>query len=337
VLFVCVLGQAGTCALWCTALYNASMATACGLTTGNGPAFSDGTTASCLSFCNGLNPAMPAGMITDTTGNTLGCRTYHATVAAAQTGTYNIHCDHGTVQSANGNSSTGQCGGLCENYCFTMMSGGCAGMYPDTTTCNTVCNTFQNTIYGGSYTVNSNLAANWQDNIECRTYHGSAPSVGAGAVTHCPHAYVTGGGACIAAGDTYGCAAYCKLLLATCSSYPEVAGDTQATCMTRCTGAVGTGTNQISLKNYFNFSDPLIASGCSIDCRVYHLINAISTGSTATHCPHAYVNAASGTPCACAGASTAGPTPGPTPTPNSGAGLIAVFALVVTLCSLLIF
>jgi len=219
-----------------------------------------------------------------------------------------------------------------------MMNGGCVGMYPDSNTCMTVCNSFPTTVSGvNSYVVNSNLPINgiWQDNLPCRTYHGSAPSstaAGGSPTVHCPHASITGGGACIASGDSTGCAAYCRLLLQACSAYPEVTGDTQSTCMTRCQGS------GIKVLNQYLFTGSTATTGCSMDCRAYHLVAAINI-SASTHCPHTYINAAAATPCACASSTTGAPssTTGAAPPTTGASGLTASFILFVVLLLALVF
>jgi hypothetical protein len=229
---------------------------------------------------------------------------------------YNPFCDAATTQS------NGACGSLCGDYCSTMMTI-CAGMYPDLATCMFTCNTFPTTVTKG-YIVNSNLQENWQDNVACRTYHGALPSFNA-PNGHCPHAYVTGGGACPNA-----CDAYCRLMLATCPNNLEVPGDTQATCAVRCKVNFGIF-GPLTVANQWNFSDPNIKSGCSIDCRVYHLLNAIASDARSVHCPHAWIHAPEGTPCICPTMSF-----GTTAVVSSSSGLVITFVTLLAVVAMLL-
>src|SRR5579859_3447076 len=58
----------------------------------------------CLNSCK----AIPAGSSSDTTGNTLGCRTYHAGLAKMDPFT---HCPHA------GPGGDGTCGANCDGFC----------------------------------------------------------------------------------------------------------------------------------------------------------------------------------------------------------------------------
>jgi hypothetical protein len=62
----------------------------------------------CLLYC-GRDAGFPPGSLDDTSGNTIGCRIYHATVAAATSP--EDHCVHA------GPTGHEVCGTLCENYC----------------------------------------------------------------------------------------------------------------------------------------------------------------------------------------------------------------------------
>jgi hypothetical protein len=58
----------------------------------------------CMNTCT----TFPVGMASDTSGDTLGCRTYHAGLAAMTPVT---HCPHA------GPGGAGVCGDLCTSYC----------------------------------------------------------------------------------------------------------------------------------------------------------------------------------------------------------------------------
>lgn len=84
--------------------------------------------------CRGSCAAFPVGDIEDTTGNTLGCRQYHAEAALAQAVP---HCPHA------GPTGAGMCEdsahpGACDAYCL-MRQAGCEGEGRDV--CRTACQT----------------------------------------------------------------------------------------------------------------------------------------------------------------------------------------------------
>jgi hypothetical protein len=79
----------------------------------------------------------PVGDVADTSGNTLGCRTYHAG-APAMTAP-DMHCRHA------GPGGNGACGDDCLGFC-TLVLGSCTGEYAqfggDMNTCMTACSGF---------------------------------------------------------------------------------------------------------------------------------------------------------------------------------------------------
>ena len=134
--------------------------------------------AGCLAYC-GTAGKIPAGAAADTTGNTIGCRTYHATVAGSEPGTTEAtHCPHAGPTGGN------VCGTWCENYCHLAMTN-CTGqnaIYADSAACMTAC---------AAITVSQSTDAviTSGDSIQCRIYHlGVAGSEGdTSAAVHCPH------------------------------------------------------------------------------------------------------------------------------------------------------
>lgn len=115
---------------------------------------------------------MPAGQPTDMSGNTRGCRIYHAGAAA---GNPNLHCRHA------GPGGDGVCGDDCAGFC-TLVLGACAGQasppYADMGACMTACGTFATAPPYSSSTVSGNSFA-------CRLYHATAASTTP--ALHCPH------------------------------------------------------------------------------------------------------------------------------------------------------
>lgn len=127
--------------------------------------------ASCLANCD----AFPVGTAADMSGNTLGCRTYHAGAAAGAGAT--THCSHA------GPSGDGVCGTNCEGYCNLALAN-CTGadeLYADAAACATACGAITDDV---TYTT----AATAGDSLACRIYHLSAAATDATSATlHCPH------------------------------------------------------------------------------------------------------------------------------------------------------
>lgn len=89
-----------------------------------------GSIDNCLAVCK----AFPIGTASDTSGNTLGCRNYHAHAAA--TAGAALHCPHA------GPGGDGMCGDVCEGYCqiAQMFCVGSAKIYSSEADCMTTCN-----------------------------------------------------------------------------------------------------------------------------------------------------------------------------------------------------
>lgn len=120
---------------------------------------------------------MPVGAMSDTQGNTLGCRLYHAGAPAA--GNPTMHCAHG------GPGGAGACGMNCAGFCQLVM-GACTGANQqfggNLATCMTECAAFADTAPYSTTAQSGNSLA-------CRLYHAtvasSAPAV------HCAHVATT--------------------------------------------------------------------------------------------------------------------------------------------------
>lgn len=124
--------------------------------------------AKCLETCS----HMPDGTASDGSGNTVGCRTYHATASAG--GGAATHCPHA------GPTGAGVCGGTCESFC-TIAQGACTGANQQFATfndCMTAC---------GSYNMGPQYSASTTsgNSYACRMYHLTAAAVDP--VGHCPH------------------------------------------------------------------------------------------------------------------------------------------------------
>ena len=167
-------GSAPTCAAYC-----AKIQMNCTTDDGGSGNAQYPDVQTCTSYCT-TAAGWPAGMTGDQTGNTIGCRLYHAGAAAADPV---LHCPHA------GPTGGAVCGSLCENYC-QLMAKNCTGANAvyDMATCMTKCATIPTNGKPNDTTGNS---------VQCRIYHlGAAAS---DPVTHCPHAQTVGdlpGGPC---------------------------------------------------------------------------------------------------------------------------------------------
>lgn len=127
-------------------------------------------TNECMATCMRFTP----GTVGQTSGNTLGCRLYHAGNAAGSQQNADTHCRHG------GPGGDGLCGSNCEGFC-TIVLGSCTGgnmqFGGSMTTCMTECAAFNTSpIYVANATGN---------NFACRLYHATAAANAPG--THCSH------------------------------------------------------------------------------------------------------------------------------------------------------
>jgi hypothetical protein len=91
------------CMTYCTAVMKNCTGATMSVDGGVGLADYSSKTA-CLNAC----AKMPLGNVGDQTGNTVGCRTYHANAAAGAPG---LHCPHASM------SGGGMCGDRCMSFC----------------------------------------------------------------------------------------------------------------------------------------------------------------------------------------------------------------------------
>ena len=165
-----------TCADYC-----AVVTTAC---TGEYAQYED--EAACLTYCE-TSAALPLGTSDDTSGNTVGCRMYHAGVAATDTGdgsAAGLHCPHAGPTGAN------VCGTWCDNYCHLAM-GNCTDgdvLFESADACETVC---------AGYAADGEAGDAGGDSVQCRIYHLGVAGTPDGASVHCPHGAEDGGGVCV--------------------------------------------------------------------------------------------------------------------------------------------
>jgi hypothetical protein len=118
----------------------------------------------CMSTC----AHFPQGQESDMTGNSLGCRLYHAGAAADAPDT---HCTHA------GPGGNGQCGSNCEGFC-TVAAAACPAVYPELALCVSTCADFNDAEPFDA----SDLSG---DTLACRLYHLTVATMFA--EMHCPH------------------------------------------------------------------------------------------------------------------------------------------------------
>lgn len=124
----------------------------------------------CMAVCG----SYPEGQQSDTSGNTLGCRLYHAGAASGGGTNADTHCPHA------GPAGVGTCGSNCEGYC-NMMLEFCPSEYTDAADCTTTCAGFDG---AGASDYDASITSG--PTLQCRIYHASAASLDA--ATHCQHA-----------------------------------------------------------------------------------------------------------------------------------------------------
>lgn len=122
----------------------------------------------CLAVCG----AFPLGTGSDTSGNTLGCRLYHAKAAFDDPP---LHCTHA------GPGGAGMCGANCEGFCAVMkhVCKGQSDPYPTDADCLAECEGFPDEI---PYSVYESMG----DTLACRLYFATLASFDP--VVHCSNA-----------------------------------------------------------------------------------------------------------------------------------------------------
>jgi hypothetical protein len=143
----------------------------------------------CMATCGSFS----LGMTGDTSGNTLGCRIYHAGAPAMMAPA--THCVHaGPGGDKTSAAPPGTCGDACTSFCtleikacgVTGDAGG-NGQYADMAACMAACAGFDKTHL---YTVTSA-----GDSLACRLYHATNAAISGNAATHCQHTSAAPAGA----------------------------------------------------------------------------------------------------------------------------------------------
>jgi hypothetical protein len=138
--------------------------------------------------CQNACLALPAGMTSDTTGGTMGCRAYHATAAATAAA---VHCTHAgptggyTDDAAN---TPGTCGDGCDAFCRIALSV-CTGANAQYTGATPYADCYSDcTSFAELKVVPYSTADTGTDDYGCRMYHLSvAATDSTSAGVHCPH------------------------------------------------------------------------------------------------------------------------------------------------------
>jgi len=140
--------------------------------------------------CMGTCAKFPKGTaVTETTGDTLGCRIYHSGMPSATTPA--THCPHaGPGGGPVADPLVAQCGNACESFCTLEIAtcgttgapkAGIPANYASVDACVATCNTFTKTpAYSPTAPAGNTLA--------CRLYHVTNAAVSdTAAMTHCMH------------------------------------------------------------------------------------------------------------------------------------------------------
>ncbi|HVY46543.1 MAG TPA: hypothetical protein VHB21_11720 [Minicystis sp.] len=123
--------------------------------------------------CEAVCADLPVGAASDTSGDTVGCRVYHAGAPAKMDPA--LHCQHA------GPGGAGYCGSNCEGFCSIAVPtcGKLEGEFKDEKTCMQTCAKFPDSMQPFS------VADTTGDTLQCRLYHVSVATLDP--KTHCPH------------------------------------------------------------------------------------------------------------------------------------------------------
>lgn len=175
--------------------------------TGTNAQFPDAT--QCMQTCAKFTP----GALTDTSGDTLGCRIYHANNAKV-TNMPEVHCVHAGPAGSQVNATAANvfCGDACTSFCSLELAvcgtSGANSQYASMTACLTACNGDGTATHPGFdkthlYTVDATMTPPKTpsgNSLACRIYHTTNASLDAAHATqHCPHTQETPNGPCAGA------------------------------------------------------------------------------------------------------------------------------------------
>jgi hypothetical protein len=153
----------------------------------------------CMATCGHL----PAGVLSDLSGNTIGCRSNQSN-SAQQTAMPSLHCPQaGPGGDQVDGSGAGACGSPCTSFC-TIEIAACGprgatqtGQYADMADCATACTRFDK---NHKYTIDTTMfpaSAPTGDSLACRLYYATSAAMGAGfAMEYCPATAAVATGSC---------------------------------------------------------------------------------------------------------------------------------------------
>jgi hypothetical protein len=223
----------------------------------------------CVELCDKLLPPGDETNVAGTAmGNTLACRLYHVSAAAASKDPTE-HCGHARLANPTLNCIDTDTNVDCDTYCNTVETicglpdsdGGTDAVYDDDAQCHAVCGALKSA-------PTTDMTMN---TVGCRTYHAWNAVLLALPDQHCPHAGPGGDGHC--GPDTPGgdgnCESYCRLVQAACPTdfKDHFAGGADA-CMTECEKVPGAKPD-----SGYSVNTP---DGNTVQCRLHHTAKAFA-------------------------------------------------------------
>lgn len=118
--------------------------------------------------CQAVCAVLPPGEASDQSQNTVGCRSYHASVAAELPG---VHCDHAGPGGDGVCGSSSDVSGNCESYCL-LLEQGCPSsfVWADQTECTSQCESdFEGAGAAADSKYSIELATSGTAELQCRT------------------------------------------------------------------------------------------------------------------------------------------------------------------------
>ncbi|HVW24848.1 MAG TPA: hypothetical protein VHC69_05730 [Polyangiaceae bacterium] len=213
----------------------------------------------CPDLCKELLPDVDVNPAAADTGDTLECRFYHVSAAAAASDP-TVHCGHARLANPTSNC-VDTTPASCDHYC-QVVTATCDGsstdagrdsVYESTEQCHDVCNALPA------------LGSNTDDGVDsvgCRTYHAFNAVLYQMPDVHCPHAGPGGDGAC---GDN--CTSYCELVAKACPTESKDHFGTDAdACKTECGKLDG-----VKAGSGYNIDTP---DGNTVQCRLLRTARA---------------------------------------------------------------
>lgn len=258
--------QTNDCATYCNLMVAANCTGNSGEPVRN--QFADMT--GCMNACGNAN--WPQGGVTNASGNSLGCRIYHAGVA--NTTGQSVHCGHAGFTGGNA------CGSYAENYCHYLTT--CGSGAPATG-----CEALQADLNGTDAPF-VDAAQSGKDDKTCRMYHLSVGYSTAASITdiHCSHGFLTSWqNQCGSVSD-----GYCDVMIDECGAVASNGLPAYVTDVASCKTYGAANMDAITTTNYVAGGGWNATGGDTTFCRTYHAAVAAAQtdpAAKATHCRHA--------------------------------------------------